>query len=103
MRPAGKHGIITWNTVLRVEGTAMTYRGHVENGRVVVEDDVDLPDGTPVEVKPVRVKAPGRAHAPAKDKLTVSRRLLKYAGKAKGLPRDAARNLDHYLYGHPKQ
>lgn len=80
----------------------MTYRGHVEKGRVVVEDDVDLPDGTPVEVKPIRDKAPRGARTSVKGKLTVSRRLLKYAGKARGLPRDAARNLDHYLYGHPK-
>jgi hypothetical protein len=29
--------------------------------------------------------------------------LLKYAGKAEELPADAARNFDHYLYGHPKR
>lgn len=81
----------------------MTYRGHVEDGKIVVEDDVDLPEGTRVEVTPVPGKAGGRSRGPKKGKLTVSCRLLKYAGKARGLPPDAARNLDHYLYGHPKQ
>lgn len=81
----------------------MTYRGHVKNGKIVVEDEFDLPDGTPVEVKPISRKTGGRTSAPSQDELTVSPRLLKYAGKARGLPRDAARNLDHHLYGHPKQ
>ena len=34
---------------------------------------------------------------------TVSRALANFAGKAKGLPPDAARNVDHYLYGHAKR
>jgi hypothetical protein len=34
---------------------------------------------------------------------SVGAALLKLAGKAKGLPADAARNLDHYLYGRPKR
>ncbi len=29
--------------------------------------------------------------------------LLRWAGKAKGLPADMARNHDHYLHGRPKQ
>ncbi len=81
----------------------MTYRGHVEHGKIVVEEDLDLPEGTRVEVTPVSGKTAGRSRGPKKSKLTVSRRLLKYAGKARGMPPDAARNLDHYLYGHPKQ
>jgi hypothetical protein len=27
-----------------------TLRGHVENGRIVVDEPVDLPDGTEVEI-----------------------------------------------------
>ena len=34
---------------------------------------------------------------------TLGQKLLKYAGKAVGLPPDAARNHDHYLYGTPKR
>jgi hypothetical protein len=79
----------------------MTYRGHVRNGVVVLEDGRGLPDGTEVRVQPVGASA-SRRKAKSRE-LNVSRRLLKYAGKAKGLPSDASRNLDHYLYGHPKR
>jgi len=34
---------------------------------------------------------------------TLGEELMKFAGKAKGLPRDLARNHDHYLNGTPKQ
>jgi len=30
-------------------------------------------------------------------------RLKPVIGMAKGLPPDAAQNVDHYLYGHPKK
>jgi hypothetical protein len=30
-------------------------------------------------------------------------KLMQYAGKAKGLPSDLARNHDHYLHGTPKK
>lgn len=72
----------------------MTYRGHVENGMVVFEQPVPWAEGTPVNVEPAGKE---RSEPP------LSEVLLKYAGKAKGLPPDASRNLDHYLYGAPKQ
>jgi len=34
---------------------------------------------------------------------TLGQKLMKYAGKAVGLPEDAARNHDHYLDGAPKR
>jgi hypothetical protein len=75
-------------------------RGHVRNGVVVLDDPDALPEGTRVSVEPVsrpgkKVKA---ASAP-----TVGPALVRLAGKAQGLPPDAARNLDHYLYGHEKR
>lgn len=75
----------------------MTYRGHIENGKVVLDDGVDLPDGTPVDVRP------SKGAKRSKSKATVTKGLLALAGRAEGLPPDAARNLDHYLYGHPKR
>jgi len=72
----------------------MTYRGHVENGVVVLDQAVPWPDGTPVNVEPV-----GKEESES----PLSEVLLRYAGKAKGLPPDASRNLDHYLYGAPKR
>lgn len=34
---------------------------------------------------------------------SLSRCLLKFAGMADDLPSDLARNLDHYVHGHPKR
>jgi hypothetical protein len=71
----------------------MTIRGKVKNGVVVLDTPDVLAEGTEVRVSPVK---PTKAR-------TRKSGLMKFAGKAKGLPRDAARNLDHYLYGHPKR
>ena len=71
----------------------MTYRGHIENGVLVVDEALDLPDGTEVRIEPVVSDA----------ETTLGQRLMKFAGTAKGLPSDLARNHDHYLYGMPKK
>jgi hypothetical protein len=71
----------------------MTYRGHVEGGVVVLEGKRRPPEGTAVRVAPIR-----KAHRKAK-KESLSELLLGFAGKAKGLPRDMARNHDSYLHG----
>lgn len=71
----------------------MTYRGHVENGLVVLDDPVALPEGASVQVDLVDEEAGA----------TLYERLKSVIGKAKGLPPDAAQNVDHYLYGQPKQ
>jgi hypothetical protein len=78
----------------------MTYRGHVRNGIVVLDQPVTLPEGLEVQVEVPLEKA-----SPLLDESgqTLGQKLLKYAGKAVGLPLDAARNHDHYLYGTPKQ
>ena len=75
-------------------------RGRVEHGVVVLEIPRALREGTEVVVEPIprsgkKSKAAGRP--------TVSRALASLAGKAKGLPADASRNVDHYLYGHAKR
>jgi hypothetical protein len=65
----------------------------VKNGVVVLEEGVELPEGTPVHVTTIEPKeAPGVA-----DPLY---RLGAYAVST-GIP-DLALNIDHYLYGHPK-
>lgn len=78
----------------------MTYQGHIENGKVVFDTPVPLPEGTKVEVTMLPVSQtelqPNRPEPSLKS-------LLKYSGIIKDLPPDAVRNLDHYLYGHPKQ
>ncbi len=77
----------------------MTLRGHVENGVVVLDQSGTLPDGTRVTVRPIA----GKKGRKSERLLTVSKELASLSGQATDLPEDAARNLDHYLYGHPKR
>ncbi len=83
-----------------MEATIVVYRGRVENGVVVLEVPGALREGTEVTVQPLARR--GKKVKPAKGP-TVSGALKRLAGKAKGLPPDAARNVDHYLYGHAKR
>jgi hypothetical protein len=75
----------------------MTYRGHVKNGVVVLERKARLPEGTTVDVQPL----------PSKKKIStqesLGQRLLKFAGTVPGLPKDMARNHDHYIHGKPRK
>ena len=78
----------------------MTYRGHVSNGVVVLDDAVTLPEGLTVKVEPME----GDRDRPAAENIpTLYERLQPFVGKAKGLPPDASVNLDHYLYGTAKR
>ena len=86
----------------------MTYRGHVEGGKVVLEGACDLPDGTEVEVQlAVRAETTGAPESCQDGGTdlppTLRERLKDVVGTAKGLPPDAAMNHDHYLYGLPKR
>lgn len=66
------------------------YRGRVQNGVVVLEGGVALPEGAAVTVETEKESA-------ADDAVY---RLHELAGPT-GVP-DLARNIDHYLYGHPR-
>jgi hypothetical protein len=79
----------------------MVYRGHVKGGVVVLESAHALPDGTEVRVE--AVTAEGDRPQLDENGQTLGEKLMKYAGKAVGLPEDAALNHDHYLYGAPKR
>ena len=72
----------------------MSFHGTVINGTIILEGQVRLPEGTQVEV---------RVHEPAQAASPLGEMLLKHAGKAEGLPEDAAAQHDHYLYGTPKR
>ncbi|HXE56092.1 MAG TPA: hypothetical protein VN541_23910 [Tepidisphaeraceae bacterium] len=71
----------------------MTYRGRIKQGTVVLEGPIQLPDGTEVEINTL----------PAAPAPSVWDKLLALAGKAEGLPEDAAEQVDHYLHGTPKR
>jgi len=76
----------------------MTYRGMVKDGVIVLDDPAELPDGAEVNVTLVEVPP----EVPEDEGPTLYERLEPVIGKAKGLPPDASKNVDHYLYGHPK-
>ena len=78
----------------------MTYRGHVKNGVVLLDDAVSLPEGAAVQIELIGDLSP----APEEEAgPTLYERLAGVIGQATGLPQDAATNVDHYLYGHPKK
>jgi hypothetical protein len=79
----------------------LTYRGKVKNGVIVLQNSKVLPEGTAVSVRPL--KSEPTPAKPRKQPARVSKGLAQLAGKAKDLPADAARNLDHYLYGRSKR
>lgn len=76
----------------------MTYSGTVRNGVVVLDGEARLPEGTNVEVCPTPSK--GEPPLPNEEDFDLSD-MAKYAVDT-GIP-DLATNLDHYLYGHPKE
>ena len=72
----------------------MTFNGVVSNGTIILDSDAHLPEGTRVEVQ---VADTAKLLSP------LGEMLMKHAGKAEGLPEDAASQHDHYLYGTPKK
>ena len=70
----------------------MSFEGTIRGGIVVLDETPNpLPEGTRVEVT---------EQPKAK---TIADVLKNVIGKAEGLPADAARQVDHYLYGAAKR
>lgn len=75
--------------------------GRVINGEIVLNDPNALPDGTRVTVRLLKGK-----RRPTKGKgqsSSLLERLKPVIGVARGLPKDLAKNHDHYLHGLPKK
>ena len=77
----------------------MELRGKVKDGRVQLDEPLGLPEGTEVRVQAVRSSAKRRT----KKKESLAELLVRHAGTVKGMPKDLARNYDHYLYGRAKR
>jgi hypothetical protein len=74
----------------------MVYHGTVQNGVVVIENGIRLPEGTAVRVEPLKEL---NEHPVSAD----DDALLNMGKFAADLgPADLSVNIDHYLYGHPK-
>jgi len=71
----------------------MTYKGHIKNGAVVLNEPVRLPEGAEVDVA---------LRAPDSPPPTLYEQFADLIGAGSDLPPDAARNKRHYLYGHRK-
>ena len=77
----------------------MVYRGHVEKGRVVVDDPVELPEGATVQLEILSRDDKGLPTEPP----TLYDQLAPLVGAAKSLPPDLAKNHDFYLHGQPRK
>ena len=67
----------------------MVYRGHIQDGLVVIDDSVSLPEGTSVLVEPVAGEA-------AK---SLAERFKDVIASISDLPADMAENHDRYIHG----
>ena len=76
----------------------MLNRGRINKGSVALEWPCTLPEGVYAVARPVQSDT---QHDPSSESL--SELLLRSAGTIKGLPRDMARNHDHYIHGTPKR
>jgi hypothetical protein len=81
----------------------MTYKGRVQNGVILVEDGVHLPEGAQVQVELADAKESQEKHGEP----TIWEKLAELGAWAEtqptDLPADLAANHDHYLHGAPKR
>jgi hypothetical protein len=73
----------------------MTYRGHIKNGQIALDEPIRFPEGAEVIVALVE-----KPKANGEDLNAV---LLRHAGKGENLPSDLAEQHDHYAHGKPKR
>jgi len=73
----------------------MTYRGHIKNGQILLDEPAQLPEGAEVQIEVI-----GRANGESDD---LPELLLRHAGQGRGLPPDLAAEHDHYAHGKPKE
>ena len=71
----------------------MTYRGHVRNGVIVLDDAVPLEEGAEVRVE-IETKASQEQNLLG---VPLAQRLARVIGKASDLPQDWSLNHDDYL------
>jgi hypothetical protein len=75
----------------------------IKKGKVLLDDPKALPEGTEVEVRPVKPRKSAKAPKKTSRPRSLAERLAPFIGTIKDLPPDMSVNLDHYLYGHPKR
>lgn len=78
----------------------MTLHGHIQNGAIVLDEHVPLPEGAAVQVQ---VIVPPSTTVADGQLPTLAETPKDFIGVLEDLPEDAATNHDHYLYGTPKK
>jgi hypothetical protein len=73
----------------------MTLRGRIEGGKIVLDEQVSLPEGAKVEVYVLKPRPTGP--------MQMNPELWKYVGMADDLPPDASKSIDRVLYGTPEE
>lgn len=71
----------------------MTYKGHVENGAIVLDEAGHLPDGALVTIEIAAAEPESRGNASA----SLGERYRCFIGAIDGLPEDWSENHDTYL------
>ena len=79
----------------------MTYRGHVRNGKVVLDEPAGLPEGAEVRIELPDDTPEGKTET-ANGSKSFAERYRKFIGVCEGPP-DLAKNHDHYIHGTPKK
>lgn len=80
----------------------MVYRGYVRNGKVELEEPAALPEGAAVELTLLPPAPDGRAERPIEEIIDEIFADVPESEWEK-LPADLSDQLDHYVYGTPKQ
>ena len=87
----------------------MTFRGHVQNGVILLDDPVAIPEGAAVDVRVIgEATEPKRAPLPDSNSPSIEEKLVAIwadvpASEWAKLPADLTDHLDHYIYGTPKK
>jgi predicted DNA-binding antitoxin AbrB/MazE fold protein len=72
----------------------MSFKGHVQNGVVVLDEPASLPEGSEVRVELADIEG---------QLASLREGLLKFSGIVDDLPEDLSENHDFYLYGTPRE
>ena len=80
----------------------MIFKARFVNGQVVFEGDEVPPEGAEITITVQDSTTPSK-NGDEDPGPSLYDKLKPIIGIAEGLPPDASRNVDHYLYGHPKK
>jgi hypothetical protein len=78
----------------------MVYRGHIENGNIVIDEPASLPEGVAVEI---HIVSAAQIAPPVEVDFPRERPWLKLSGTVHDLPPDASLRVDELLYGRPEE